>query len=461
MDAPVVKAPPPKDPLAGKVESKKPQDGRAAPVHKPVIEQCSDSARRPLAERIVIWQGRLKRASSADELIRRYDAARATCEIPDWRAQAALLGLVQAKVRTEGAAQALLAHFAGERETQKYIAHAILRRTVDEAIVAVVRRVLFEDKVRWAEIDNDLAAIAAPEDRVQKLRQLVLSYPDDPEAEIRLVRALADGKQKDEALELGRRLRERGLMSPALSIALGDVLADSGFEDDSIRTYSEIVEFDPSSPDSRRLLGDVYLRHAWYPAAYRQYKTLSESAPNDPVGLLRLAAAAAGSGRVDEALRVERQVASAEGTPGPNDPRAWARLLSASRLARLLDDASAPASERESVSRKLKELGVLNGPAALQILTWEDFGAALSLVATDGGKEALVGEATTALPAGLAALLVSSADVTRLGWSVRWRNDPPGRDVAFVLSTVIWDGKTFRVKVRRETLSAKSKEATL
>jgi tetratricopeptide (TPR) repeat protein len=439
---------------------KKPDDARPAVVRRPVVaEQCSDSARRPLAERIVIWRSRLKRASTAEELIQRYDAARATCEIPDWRAQAALLGLIQAKVRTEGTADALLARFAGERETQKYIAHAILRRTVDDHIVAVVRRVLFEDKVRWAEIDNDLSAIASADDRVTKLRQILLTYPDDPEAEIRLVRALAEAKQKDEALALGRRLRERGLMSPQISIALGDVLAESGFEEDSIRTYSEIVEFDPSSPDSRRLLGDVYLRHGWYPAAYRQYKTLSEASPNDPVGWLRLAAAAAGSGRVDEALRVERQVASAEGTPGPNDPRAWARLLSASRLARLLADEKMPAGEKESVSRKLKELGVLNGPAALQILTWEDYGAALSLTALDGDKETLVGEATTALPAGLSALLLSSADVERLRWVVRWKNDAPGRDVTFVLCTVIWDNKQFHVKVRPGTIGAKSKEA--
>ena len=433
----------------------------APPKLPPPMAQCSDSARRPLAERIVIWYGRLKRATSADDLLARYEGARTTCELPDWRAQSALLGLIQAKVRTEGAAEALLARFTTERETQKFIAHAILRRSVEPRIVAVVRRVLFEDRARWPEIDNDLAAIAAPEDRVAKLRQILVSFPDDPEGEIRLVRALAQAQHKDEALAMGRRLRERGFMSPALAMSLGDVLASSGFEDDAIRTYSEIVEFDPGSAESRRLLGDVYLRHGWYPSAYRQYKTLTDIAGSDPVSWLRLAAAAAGAGRVDEALRIDRQVSSAEGTPGPADPRAWARLLSATRLARLLDEKGAPQGQTESVSRKLKELQVLNAPAALQILTWEDFGAALSLVSLDGAKEAPIGEATSALPVGLTAVLLPTADMERLKWVVRWSADPPDRDVAFVLHTVVWDGKAFKVTLRRESLGAKAKELAL
>jgi Mg-chelatase subunit ChlD len=436
-------------PVATKAEAPK--------VVSPAMAQCSDSARRPLAERIVLWQSRLRRATTAAELIERYEGARTTCEVPDFRAQAALLSLVQAKVRTEGAAEALLAHFTGQREIQKFIAQAILRRSVDPRMVAAVRRVLFEDKARWPEIDNELAALATPEDRVARLRQVLLSYPDDPEAMVRLTRALADAKQTDEALALGRRLRERGLMSPSVSLVLGDVLADNALADDAMRTYSEIVEFDPLSAESRRLLGDVYLRHAWYPAAYRQYKTLTDLAANDPVSWLRLAAAASGAGRVDEALRIERQVATAEGTPGPNDPRAWARLLSAARLSRLLAEAQAPA-EREAASRKLKELGVLTGPAALVVLTWEDYGAALSLVPVDGGKEAALGEATLGLPVGLSALLLAASDVERLKWTVRWKNDAPGRDVAFARYTLVWDGKAFRVNVAAGKLSAKDKE---
>ena len=447
--------------LLSAVKQTSPEKAERRKPALPRPAQCSDASKRPLAERIVIWRGRLKRASGAVDLIARYDAALATCELDSFRAKSAMLGLIQAKVRTEGAAEALLARFTGEREAQKLLAQAILRRSVDARIVAVVRRALFEDKIKWAEIDSEIAALATPEERATKLRELALTYPDDPEIAMRLVRALADAKQKDEALALGRRLRERGLMSPALSMSLGDVLAANGENDEAVRTYSEIVEFDPTSADSRRLLGDVYLRHAWYPAAYRQYKTLIDVASKDPLSFLRLAAAAAGSGRVDEALRLERQVATAEGTPGPNDPRAWARMASAARLGRLLADKSAPPSQAESVARKLKELGVFSGPAALIVLTWEDFGAALSLAGLDGDKDAPIGEATTALPVGLVSVLLPAADVDRLRWVARFRHDPPGRDVAFVAHTLIWDGKTFAVRVKSGTLAAADKESAI
>jgi Ca-activated chloride channel homolog len=449
----------------------------AGPLSKAAaISNCSDSARRPLAERIVIWSNRLRRTDAAVDLIARYDGARVTCELPDWRAQAALLQLIQARARNAGAVEALLEHFADDRETQRFLAQTILRRSVDPATVVVVRRALFNGETSWEAIDNDLAAIAAPGDRVTRLRLEVANHRDDPQGEVRLVHALAEAGQKEEALALGRRLRDRGFMSPALSLELGDVLAASGYEDDAIRTYSEIVEFDPQSADSRRLLGDVYLRHGWYPAAYRQYKTLADNAscaapsqggelctpgPQDALGWLRLAAAAAGSGRVDEALRLQRQVSSAEGTPGPSDPRAWARLLSAARLGRLLADEKAPAGQAESVGRKLKELGLFDSPGALSILIWEDYAAALALVTIDGDKEAPLGEKTDALPAGVTATRLPLGDLPRVRWVVRWQGDPPRRGVDFTLETLTWDGKSFRVVLHPGTLSAAEKEVAL
>lgn len=432
------------------------------PRPRPVIaaSPCSDVARRPLADRIVVWSKRLGRTTSADELIARYEGARATCELPDWRSRSALLGLLQDRVRTEGAAEALLAHFAAEPEAKRYLAQAILRRSVEPAIAAVVRRALFDPRMSWAALDEELAALGTPEEKLARLRQALLEHPDDPEGEIRRVQLLARAGQKDEALAYGRRLRDRGLMSPALSLTLGDLFAASGFEGDAIRTYSEIVEFDPASAASRRLLGDVYLRHGWYPAAYRQYATLSELAPDDPSAWLRLAAAAAGSGRVDEALRLQRKVAGAEGTPGPSDPRAWARLLSAARLGRLLAD-PANAAQAEGLSRKLKELQLFSGPAALRILAWEDYAAAISLVTLEGDAEAPIGDTTQAPQVGLASVLLPAPDLERLRWVVRWKDDPPGRDVRFEVTTLIWDGASFKVSSKPGVLAAAQREIGL
>lgn len=449
--------------LSGQLDAPHPRgdEAREAKARLRPLGTCSDTARRPLAERIVLWSSRLRRAAGSDELIARYEGARVTCEIEDFRSQAALLDLIQAKVKTEGAAASLLEHFAGEREAQRYLAHGILRRTVDPRIIATVRRALFGDRARWAEIDNDLAALKGPTERIEKLRQILAGYPDDPEGELRLVRLLAEANQKEEALSLGRRLRDRGFMSPALALELGDVLARSGFEDDAARTYSEIVEFDPGNPDSRRLLGDVYLRHAWYPAAYRQYKTLTDTAPQDPLAWLRLGTAAAGSGRVDEALRLQRQVASAEGTPGPNDPRVFARLLSAAYLGRLLADPKAPAGQAESVARKLKELALFSAPSALCILTWEDYETPLTLTSLEGGKEVTPGDLSDATPVGLIAAILPTAELSRRSFSARWRVDPKGRDIPIMFHAIAWDGKSFDVKVHPATLPAREKEIAL
>ncbi|WP_437315157.1 VIT domain-containing protein [Sorangium sp. So ce385] len=439
------------------------------PTPPPVaMAPCSDTARRPLAERIVVWSKRLARATAAEQLIARYEGALSTCELPDWRSKAALLSLLQAKVSTEGGAEALLAHFGGEPEAQRFIAHALLRRSVDPAISAAVRRTLFggvDPKASWALLDERLAALPAVEDRLALLRQALTERPDDPEGEIRRVRLLSEAGRKDEALAYGRRLRDRGFMSPALAMELGDVLAASGFASDALRTYSEVVEFDPTSPASRELLGDVYLRHGWYAAAYRQYTTLTDLAPAEPRGWLRLAAAAAGSGRVDEALRIQRKVAAAEGTPGPDDPRAWARLLSAARIGRLLagDGAAAPAAgaEAESLARKLKELQLFSGPGALRVVIWEDYAAELALAARDGQVDAALGDGLFAPAVGLAAVQLPASELARLEWRVRFRSDPPGRDVRFVVTTIVWDGASFRVASAPGSIGARDREVVL
>jgi tetratricopeptide (TPR) repeat protein len=440
----------------------------ARDAKKAVLAQCSDSARRPLAERVVLWTKRLRGSLAVEELIARFENAKSACELPDWRAEAALLGLVQSKVRTEGAAEALLRHFEGEPDTQKYIAQAILRRTVDPGIASAVRRAIFGERIRWAELDNQLAELDTPAERIERLRKALVEAPGDPEGDLRLVRMLASAGQREEALAHGRRLRDQGLMSPTLAISLGDVLAQQGFQDDALRTYSEIVEFDPTSADSRRLLGDIFLRNGWYAPAYRQYKSLTEVAPSDAAAWLRMAAAAAGSGRVDEALRIQRQVAAAEGTPGPDDPRAWARLWSAARLARLL--AGGPGTEAEkpsdpgyegSLSRKLKELQIFTGPAALCVLTWEDLAAQVAVVGVDAGQEAPLADVTDASPVGLVAVELPVTDLERLKFAARWKSDPPGRDVKVTFHTVVWDGKSFVVKVKSETLAAGQKEIAL
>lgn len=425
------------------------------------LSRCSDVASRPLAERIVLWHKRASRAQSAHDLARLYDQAYAACELPDWRDEAALLDAVQRRIATEQAAETVLAHFAGYPAAQRFLARNLLRRTVDVRISAAVSRVLY-GAVDWDKIDRDLADTAALDKQLARVKAAMLVAPGDPRGDVRLVRLLARAGQRQEALAHGRRLRDRGFLTPTLAAELGDVLAEAGETEEAVRTYSEIVEFDGASAESRRVLGDIYLRQGWYPAAYRQYKTLTDLDPKNPLAWLRLANAAAGAGRIDEALRIDRDVLSGEGSPGPSDPRVFARLLSGARLGALLEKPDPAAGvTKEAISRKLKELTLFSGPGTLALLTWEDLDAQLVLGAADEKKEDLSGEATDAGAVGLFAVLSSPGAWERAPHAVRFKSDLLRRPVRFTLVVLTWDGRSFEVTTKKGALAPGSKQEAI
>jgi tetratricopeptide (TPR) repeat protein/Mg-chelatase subunit ChlD len=417
------------------------------------LQTCSDAAARPLWERVILWQKRLRTANGPQELIGRYLAARQSCELNDWRSEANFLYMLQYRINDEGSASMVLSFFRGEPEVQVYLARLILRRTVDPRLIAVVESVLFGDQVNWANVDNELSALKSPIARLEKLRQIMVRSPNDPNGLLRLVRLLIANNQLDDALLQGRRLRDSGLATPFVSRELGDVLARQKLDDEAVRTYSEIVEFDPDSLPSRRLLGDIYLAHGWYDPAYRQYKVLTEAAPQDTSAWLRLAAAAAGAGRVDEALRLERQVASSPGRPGPDDARRWAELWSAARLARLLqappkEVASAGAGLLESLKNKLKELQLFRGPGTLVLVTWEDLGADLQLATLKGETQETIGQATDGAPVGLSAVLLSPGEVDQVTLRAFLRSTKKDAPLKLTRQDIRWDGKAFQVEVK-------------
>jgi len=476
-DAPRRRAPPAppaaKPRLGGRgnaVSGRGPAVASVAPPQQPALcavtkvrNPCSDLARRPLAERAVIWSRRLQAAGNAAELTDRFEAARAACELGDWRAESRFLQLMQRHVRTPDDASYVVGRFACEGESRLYLARLLLRRAVDEAFIAAVERALFSGQVRWTEVDLELSAISDPGKRLEKLRAYAARAPDDANGTIRLCRALAKAGLTDEALLNARRLHDRGLMTPLLLREVGDLLTARGEGDEAVRTYSEIVEFDPSNLASRRLLGDIYLGHGWYDAAYRQYRTLTELEPTDFSAWLRLASSAAGTGRLDEALRLERKVAEAEGTPGPSDPRRWARLSSAARLARVISappkTEAEPAKLTEAMKRKLKELQLFQGPGSLVLLTWEDLAVDLGLSPADvaAGR----GELVDAAGVGLSAAFLPQGASIRLHPEVRLRGGHRSGVVKLIRHDLDWDGKDFTVQVTELELAAGQDRITL
>ena len=428
----------------------------ATSIAKRPLGQCSDAANRPLAERVVLWKRRLDQLSTAAEWAAQFDVAHAACELPDWRDQAAILDLIQRKVDNEQGAETVLRHFAADADARQFVARALLRRVVDVRIAAAVSRVLFGSAVDWRKVDRELLDIGDPDKRLLHLRTTMLAAPGDPAGDVRLVRLLAKTGHFAEALGHGRRLRDRGFATPALAEQLGDVLAEEHMTDEAMRTYSELVEFDQNNAASRRLLGDIYLRHGWYSDAYRQYKGLTTGAAKEATDWIRLASAAAGAGRVDEALRIERDVASNAGHPGPDDPRYFARLWSAARLGQLLDAKGSPA---DAIARKLKDLHLFAGPGTLALLTWEDLDARLVLANADEKKETLAGEATDAGAVGLTSLLTSADVWNQTHWAVRFKTDAPERPVKFTLVTLTWNNESFAVKTEHREIARGAKQA--
>ncbi len=419
---------------------------------------CSAASSQPLARRALLWRKRLATAKSANGLLQRHIHAMRACELADWRSERAFLMLMQKHIKSEGGATLVLSHFRYRHEVQRFVAKLILRRAVDQRIIAAVQTVLFGG-VDWNSVDLKLSAIEDIEERITKLREMLTRAPDDPQGQIRLVELLARAGHSTEALSLGRRLRDRGLMSLTIARQLGDVLAREKLEEEAVRTYSEIVEFDPHNVASRRLLGDIYLSRGWYEPAYRQYKTATDLTA-DALGWLRLAAAAAGAGRVDEALRLERRVASSQGRPGPSDPRRWARMWSAARLARMIVKPPKGAS-KAALERKLKELQIFRGPAALVLLTWEDLSANVMLVSKSGKQELALGEHTDAAPVGLSASLVASAELDGAELLARLRSLPRIEPLVLQRHDIRFDGKSFVVSVKAAELAANATKAAL
>ena len=425
---------------------------RRAQLATTALGTCSAAARRPVGQRALVWRKRLKTARDASELVLRYVAAMRACELMGWRAERTFLSLMQQRITTEGGARLVLSAFASRPDVQRFIARLILRRAVDERLVAAVEATLFGAAIDWPTVDRELTELEDLEDRIARLRTIMARAPDDPNGIIRLVELLATAGKSEEALALGRRLRDRGLMTVRIARQLGDVLARAKHDEEAVRTYSEIVEFDPSSGPSRQLLGDIYLARGWYGPAYRQYRTLAD-AGGDSLAWLRLANAAAGAGRIDEALRIDKRVATAQGRPGPDDPRRWARVLSASRVAALLADPPKGTSDG-ALQRKLKELQLMTGEGTLVLVTWPDLTSDVVLTTLVDGKATALGEAIDAAPVGLSGALLSSNDAARATLVARLRSVPRREPLNLLAQTVRWDGKTFSVTTDSHELPA-------
>ncbi|HUT78422.1 MAG TPA: hypothetical protein VM285_12080, partial [Polyangia bacterium] len=297
------------------------------------LRTCSDASRRPLFQRRMLWLQRLASVTEPAQYLRVFTEAGERCELPGWRDRKLLIDLIEDRLSGKDEIRQVLLSFQRYPQAAKYLRQRIVRRSLDPD---TTMGLWFGAGVNWAAVQRGLAAIKDPEKRLAELRRILALHPDDATGRDLLVAVLLEAGLDGDALAEATRLKRDGLASPAVLQTLCDLQAEAGQTDEARRSCSELVEFNPDDPGARTLLGDLFLRRGWYDAAYRQYRTLAEAADAAPEALLRLAAAAAGMGKVDEALRIERKVAAGDGNPGPSDPRRWARLMSAVRLARMI-----------------------------------------------------------------------------------------------------------------------------
>jgi tetratricopeptide (TPR) repeat protein len=409
---------------------------------------CSDAARRSLAHRRALWIAQLDTAGGGGGWIAVYRRAGGQCELPHWRDRKELLDVIQARLTSPAEVSSFLAALGGDGKARDFVRRQILRRAVTPDLQSASS---FGDSVDWTLADAALAKIADREKRLAELRKLCEQHPTSSGCALKLITALIAAGRGGEALPVALKLREDGRASPALMQQIGDLLVSAKRDQEAIRAYSEIVEFSPNDPAARQLLGDVYLRHGWYELAYRQFRTLAVARPDDPLSALRLAAAAAGVGRVDEALRIERKVAGGEGEPGPNDPRRWARLWSAARVARLMLAGGAKSEGlRQSMERALRRLQVIAQPGVLVIVTWEDRDARLGAGLGEGSR---IVDRTEAPASGLVAMVSGPAQGASLSLEVK-RAGGVDRRVGFQITAIVFDGRKLSVANQAGKLDA-------
>lgn len=406
---------------------------------------CSDASRRPLYQRRSLWQRRLDNLEPS-HFARLFFEAQRACELPSWRHRKALLDLMIDRVRTPQAVVSLLRALDPHPALAQYVRQTILRRSLDPDIIYSIAS---SGGSSWIVVRQGLAAIDDPEKRLAQVREILVTQGEDPLGRALLVETLVEAGRTAEALSEALRMRKDDLAGPETLQILCDLQANGGDVAEAKRTCSEIVEYSPEDPQVRGRLGDLFLRHGWYEAAYRQYDSLVQAAGESPLALLRLAASAAGMGKIDEALRIERKVFSADGQPGEDDPRRWARLLSAARLAEMILELSSPGEsgdKKQALDRSLKRTGLFGRPVELVILVWEDFDAVLSLASPPkgpGDEPRPLGR-IHAPRIGLDALELP-IDNPKVPVKVELRNDP-GRTVGYALYTIRWDGNAFEIE---------------
>ncbi|MFK7985439.1 MAG: VIT domain-containing protein [Sandaracinaceae bacterium] len=353
------------------------------------LRRCSDAADQPLSDRRMLWGERLGEQASPGGWVAEYRRAIRSCEAPVWRDRRALLHAI---LQRAGSIERMVAVYRlfTSGSARGTLRAAILRRVRSPQDLRVARQAFgLGNEPDWTLVEQILERSRGEAGRVRALRRLVMQFPESFDLRLRLLEALEAAGLGPEARRLAASLRVDPRADAGIRTAIGEMYLRMEMEDEARRVFSEIVEFSPLDELARRRLGDLYRAHGWFEDAYRQYETLAQIRPDDPTALLLLAQAAAGTGRVDEALRLEQRLME---TAQPGAERGIARvaqLWTSVRLAKLRSHARENSNDDrlEALERRMRRSGVLRGAGDLRAtLAWSHPDAQLALYAAHPGQ---------------------------------------------------------------------------
>ncbi len=359
----------------------------SVPPHTPW--SCSAASEKSLAYRRVLWRERLARVQGVDGVLEIWHDARMHCELPDWESRRTLLVLMLQRLRTVRKMVRLALAFRRLRGTFWFLRFAILARVRNAAELRLVMSQLgLGGASRQEVVEKVLARLRRPADKVAALQRFLEAYPNDWRLRAMLVGLLEDLGRWREAADMVSLVEGNPYADPEFRVLLADLLVRHGREEEARRILSELVEFRPRDPALRRRLGDLYRAYGWFQEAYREYATLAAFRPADGSVKLLMALAAAGAGRANEAIRLEREVAATAAPGSAVGPARWAILRLSLRLARL----RARARKEEDTAKLARILdvtrrsGILRWARPIRIyLVWEHPYADTELLVGVGG----------------------------------------------------------------------------
>jgi len=306
---------------------------------------CSGAAIVPFEERIGLWRERFGRvAGNASAVASIYRSALGSCEAPTWRERSKLVSLMLDAMPTVAGKVSLWRVMFGDLGVADSLYRGLLSRVRTAQEMRELHAALGLKSFDPGLLDKLIKETKSPEERVKKLRELVARWPDDFALALRLLDALEDANDDAGARELGRTLRSRPDADARVRTAVGELYlrlaardSDAGkkasYEAEARRAFGEIVEFAPDDPVARRRLGDLLRSHGWFADAARQYETLQRLAPDDTSVSLLLAAAAEGTGKLEEAIKWTEKGGAAGAPDAEQSPAVTARAFAATYLA--------------------------------------------------------------------------------------------------------------------------------